>query len=549
MAFDPTQEAEIARLAGLPWDECRAGVEDAAERLGLSLDRVMAGVAERRAALARMRADGIGNGSGYGEVPPPEKRPLFRPLPPAPPFPVEALGPLRDAAEAIQMLTRAPLAMCAQSVIAAATLAGQAQRDVDLPGGGRKPLSEMFVSVADSGERKTSVDKVALAPVHRVEARWREEAEAARTRFQNEHDAWKAAREAVKRRNKGNQADLWAAFDEIGPEPKPLPHPMLLIDDLTPEGLQRHLAEGRPWCGVFTAEGGLVVGGHGFSEETRMRTAALLNKLWDGEAIRRGRGMTGSAFLPGKRCSAHLMLQPVVADALLGDAMLDGLGTLARTLVVAPESTIGGRLFRDPPAECGPVLEGYGRRIELLLARPPATRPGAPDVLDPPALWLAPEARRLWVSFHDEVERAIGPGGELHETKAFGAKMAEHAGRLAAVLALFADPDGMEVPGETMACGVALARHYAAELLRLKGAAAASPDLSLAARLLIWVQTQPEQRFHLAQVYQRGPNALRDAATARRILTVLEEHGWLRRLAPDTVLDGASRRDAWELVP
>ena len=107
----------------------------------------------------------MADGFTMRDAPAAEKRPLFRPLPPAPEFPARALGPLRDVAEAIQMLTQAPLAICGNSVLAAAVLAVQAQRDVELPGGGRKPLTELFVSVADSGERKTSVDKLALAPV------------------------------------------------------------------------------------------------------------------------------------------------------------------------------------------------------------------------------------------------------------------------------------------------------------------------------------------------------------------------------------------------
>jgi hypothetical protein len=44
----------------------------------------------------------------------PEKRPLFRPLPPPPPFPTDALGALRPAVEAIHVMTQAPLALCAR---------------------------------------------------------------------------------------------------------------------------------------------------------------------------------------------------------------------------------------------------------------------------------------------------------------------------------------------------------------------------------------------------------------------------------------------------
>jgi hypothetical protein len=116
---------------------------------------------------------------------PPEKRPLFRALPPAPAFPVDALGPLGNAATTIHQLTQAPIAIAAQSVLAATTLAVQAQRNLELPGGGRRPLTGIFVSIADSGERKSSVDRLALSAVHKVEEEWRQESETDRRTYRD----------------------------------------------------------------------------------------------------------------------------------------------------------------------------------------------------------------------------------------------------------------------------------------------------------------------------------------------------------------------------
>jgi hypothetical protein len=480
---------------------------------------------------------------------PDPKRPLFRPLPPAPVFPVRALGGLRAAAEAIHARTQAPMAICAQSVLAAATLAVQAHRDVELPGGGRRPLTGIFASVAESGERKTSVDRIALAPVYRIEEQWRQDHEAARASYVNDLDAWKAARDSAKKKHKGDRTSIRNALDSIGPEPKAPPQPMLLVADPTPEALVLHLRDSRPWCGVFTAEGGILIGGSAFNDDTRMRTGALFNTLWDGEPIRRSRVLTGNAFLPGRRCSAHVMMQQTVADKLLGDSMLDGIGLLARVLLVAPESTAGTRLFRDTPADCASVLHAYSDRLTQLLTRKPTLAPDSPDVLDPPVMTLTAEARAPWVHFHNEVESDLGPGGELHSVRAFGAKMAEHAGRLAAVLTVYAEPDAMEVGVDAIACGIELAQHYAAETLRLQGGARVSPDLRLAARLLAWWQARSDPRCHLAAIYQTGPGAVREATTARRIVGVLEEHGWVRRLPAGTTLEEAPRREAWELVP
>jgi hypothetical protein len=252
-------------------------------------------------------ADGVSFAQGITleATAPPEKRPLFRALPPAPAFPVEALGPLASAAIAIHQRTQAPVAIAAQSVLAAATLAVQAQRDVALPGGGQKPLTAIFVSVADSGERKSSVDRIALAAIHKVEDEWRQQAQRDAVAYVNAKAAWDAAREHTKRACKGDIAALRAAFDALGPEPRSPPHPMLLVADPTPEALTLHLADGRPMAGVFTAEGGLLIGGAAFNDESRMRTAALLNTLWDGEDRAKGRRDTLRTRTDRTGCARH----------------------------------------------------------------------------------------------------------------------------------------------------------------------------------------------------------------------------------------------------
>lgn len=484
-------------------------------------------------------------------TPPDAKRPLFRELPPAPVFPLDALCALRPAAEAVHLRTQAPIAICAQSVLAAATLAIQPHYDVDVPGVGRRPLTGAFLSVAESGERKTSVDRLALKPVYKVERDWNQQRDAQLQDYRNAHDAWKAAREHAQRTGKGDPSAIRRAFDEIGPEPMPPAPAMLLVADPTPEALVLHLAEGRPWGGLFTAEAGLFIGGAAFSDESKLRTAALLNTLWDGEPIRRRRVLTGSHFLPGRRCSAHLMMQRVVSDRLLGDAQMKGIGLLARCLIVAPDSTAGTRFFREPGGAALAASADYEARLGVLLNRKPRMAPDTRDVLDPLPLPLDADARTMFVQFYDAVEAELRAEGGLASVRAFGAKMAEHAARIAAVLAVYADPDAMEVPSSAMAGAIVLVQHYAAEMQRMTSAAAVAPDLMLAQRLLAWWQGRGPagSRLHLSTIYQRGLNAIGDAATARRIVAILEDHGWAKALPPGTEIDGAPRREAWELVP
>ncbi len=481
-------------------------------------------------------------------VAPVEKRPLYRSLPSPPEFPVSALGPLEDAARAIQDMTQAPMAICAQSVLAAATLAVQAQRDVSLPAGGQKPLTGLFVSVAESGERKSSVDRIALAAVYDVEREWLQTSDAGNLAYQNDKAAWELTRDGAKKQNKADKASLLEALNVIGPEPKPPPHPMLLISDPTPEALVMHLSNGRPFAGVFTAEGGLLIGGAAFNDEAKTRMAALLNTLWDGDAIRRKRVGTGATYLPGRRCTLHVMLQPVIADGLFGQALFDGIGLTARMLLVAPDSTAGTRLYRSPSQLSTAVLEIYNQRIRSLLLRPLVFCSDSSGALDPPKLTLSPAAEVIWIGFHDDCERALVPGGSLHRIRAFGGKLAEHAGRLAAILTVYDNPEAEEVSAAAMHCGVALATHYANEMLRLADGASIPRDLKLAQRLADWWQRLPEPILHLAKIYQTGPTDLRFSKAARAATEILEEHGWIARLAPGTVVDGAPRKEVWRLL-
>jgi hypothetical protein len=474
----------------------------------------------------------------------PEKRPLFRPLPPPPPFPTDALGALRPAVEAIHALTQAPLALCANSALGAVTLAAQPGNDVVLPSAPDRPrpIVGMFVTVAESGERKTTADALALRAIHRLEEDWRAEYVEARRRYQNDCEAYRSARDKALRAAKGDRGLARDSLNALGPEPTPPAPPMVLLADTTPEAIVRHL-EARPWAGLFSSEAGLFTGGHALSDEARMRSGALLKALWDGEPIRRSRVGTGVTFLPGRRFSVHLMAQPVAAARLLHDATLVGLGVTSRLLVVAPETTAGTRLFKEPPASAAAALSEYNARITALASRKPRFRNGSTDALDPWPLTLAPDAARLWVAFHDHIEKLLAPDGALASIRGWGAKAAEHAGRLAAVLTLFADPEAVEVSADAMAGATELVQHYGAELLRLAEAAAVAPDLALAQRVLDWWQRRPAE-LHLAALYQYGPPAVRDANTARRIMAILVEHGHAIELH-NVEIDGRKRREAW----
>jgi hypothetical protein len=79
-----------------------------------------------------------------------------------------------------------------------------------------------------------------------------------------------------------------------------------------------------------------------------------------------------------------------------------------------------------------------------------------------------------------------------------------------------------------------------------------SADLVLAQRLLDWLhrswKLERGAMISLPDIYQRGPGAIRDKATAAKLVKILADHGWLTLQASGAEIDGKFRREAWRIV-
>lgn len=334
---------------------------------------------------------------------------------------------------------------------------------------------------------------------------------------------------------------------EHGREPSPPLKPLILVDNPTVEGLETYAAEGQPSFGLFTAAGGRMIGGHLVNDDNRMKAGATLNLFWDGGPMPCIRS-NHATKLPGRRLLMHVMVQPEIAIRLLTDVTLSSLGTLARCLVVATTSTTGTRFWRDVPPFVGPALCTHSDALTALLCREPP-KGNEPNELRPRALPLSQEAACLWIMFHDEVERNIGPDGPWAPIRGLAAKLPEHAARVAGVLSVAAKPDTDSIEKSALEGSIMLAGHYAAEALRLVDAGMIDPGLVLAEKLLAWLHVDAGRgATHLAEIYQFGPAGIRTKTTAARIVGFLEDHGWLYRLKPGVELGGRRRREAWAVV-
>jgi hypothetical protein len=230
--------------------------------------------------------------------------PLMRSLSPSEPFPTHALDDLlRPMAEAIYDRVQAPMAIGAQSSLAAAALAVQGHANVVLPIGETKPASLYLITIAESGERKDSCDRHAMRPIAQRQITLREQHGVEYPVWLDEKPIWDKLRDkALRAGKKGDRAGMLADLEALGPAPPEPLEPVLTCSEPTFEGLCRLFKNGHPSLGIFTSEGGQFIGGHGMTQEAKLRTATGLSKLWDGTPVDRVRGGDGVSSLGGVGC-------------------------------------------------------------------------------------------------------------------------------------------------------------------------------------------------------------------------------------------------------
>jgi putative DNA primase/helicase len=463
----------------------------------------------------------------------PDPEPLTTPLDPLP-YPVDALPPLlREAVMEVQAFVQAPAALVACSALSTLSVAAQGlvnvRRDAQLVG----PVSLYVLAVAESGERKTTCDRILGAALRE----WERDRTRAAAPEQAAHASATAVMqakrdgllEAIRRKRRDGQdtAEDEAALNDLAHNtPQAAPVPRLLYADATPEALSHALASGWPSGAVMSAEAGAVFGAHGMGYETIMRNLALLNVLWDGGEIAIDRRSKPSFRLRDRRLTFGLMVQPEALRGFLDRAgtLPRGSGFIARFLIAWPATTQGTRGYRPAPATMLAV-ERFAARIRELLDVPLSTH--ADGGLQPAELALSPPAHAAWVQAHDRIERALASGGELSDIRDVAAKAAENIARLAALFHMLAHGPVGVIDADEVSHAEAVISWHLHEARRLLSDLDTPTELAAAIRLDNWLIAEARRtgshRIATNRVYRYGPSPVRDAKDMKTALATLAE--------------------------
>jgi putative DNA primase/helicase len=487
-----------------------------------------------------------------------DPQPLTAKIPPEP-YPLDALpDTIRKGVEDVAGFAKAPTPIVASSAVAAVSLACQAHIDAKRAEKLHGPVGLFLLTIADSGERKSTCDGFFTRAIRDYEEAQAEAGKPAQKDHRAAIEAWEAKRGGVKEKIRqlakdkkptvSMEADL-RDLEHDKPEPPRIPR--LIYADATPEALAYGLARQWPSGGVVSAEAGIVFGSHGMGKDSVMRNLGLLNQLWDGTSLTIDRRSTESFTVRGARLTVALQVQePTLREFFTRSGPLArGTGFLARFLVAWPESTQGQRLFTEAP-ENWPNLAAFHRRITAILDQPaPMDEDGA---LTPAMLSLAPDAKAAWVKYHDAIESELASGGELYDVRDVASKSADNAARLAALFQIFEHGMGGAVGLDSFERASRIAAWHLSEARRFFGELALPAELADAARLDSWLIEHCRQaRAHMVgknHVRQHGPlresarldTAIRELVELDRVRLVKDGKRLMIQVNPALVVEGGA---------
>ena len=391
------------------------------------------------------------------------------------------------------------------------------------------PVCLNVILIADSGERKSAVEKLVMAANFDFARQKRLFGESQLKSFEASEDIWIAQRKGLMSKLKSAVKGGLASeeieeieFDlkqHVQYKPEAPVVPKMLYTDTTIEALLQGLHGASKSAMLISAEGATIFFG------PAIRSIDKLNILWDGGELHVDR-KDSSFTVENAKLTTSIMIQsaPFLKFQENRGEMARGLGYFARSLISYPPSTQGKRFINNLQEFQKVHLPGFHRRITELLSTDTA---GSQCKV----VSLSHDAMCRWLAFYNQVESNLSEGGYLADIRDFASKIADNVARIAALFHHYSGNDGeISLDSVNRACNIAV--YYINEFKALFGAPVISKEQLDAQMLEDWLHEQFKKSNNIFPIPKQrlrtyGPNPLRNAG---RLNSALHELAMSRKI-------------------
>lgn len=350
------------------------------------------------------------------------------------------------AVNEVQKSAQAPLELVIASALGAISLACQDRIRVKGLAESSSPCSLFLLTIAESGDRKSTVDRMFTKPIIEYE----EEKEIEYQKFLLIHNSKMESWNVVHKKLLGDirKSDATGnTHEELNNKlhnhnlAKPL-HPKrrkLIYNNATPESIVFGMYKNSSSAGIISDEAGGILNGQAMDD------LGMLNQMWDGSTLTVDRKTSESFSLKDGRLTISLMTQENSLRKFIErrDNVARGIGFLARCLVAKPDSMQGQRFISNDNKEffeSFDELDNFKLRIKRILNE--NIFGNFHEHEKSVILNLSTDARASLVNFYNKVENNLNSGQAYFSIKDAASKIAENAVRMAAIFHYFCKRPG-----------------------------------------------------------------------------------------------------------
>ncbi|MFS7159299.1 YfjI family protein [Serratia proteamaculans] len=377
-------------------------------------------------------------------------------------YPVNSLPPLlREVIQRLYEDTQIPIEMIGSTVLSAASLTCQSLIDVIQPHSYSEPeqCSLYFLTIAASGEGKTTIFKPIMKPFYEFSAEMKRDYQHKLVKYKKLYDVWKTTKQALdsklKQAVKNNQ-DSPAAESEIAAhledEPQKPKCLNILYEDATPKTIIFGLNE-YPYAAFMSDEAITFLRGYA------KNNLGLFNKAWGGETYVYQRP-DGEIIELNACLTISLMVQPgVFMDYLKKHGEIaESSGFISRFLFTNTISTVGHRNGNSNYDKSTAAIGKLHGTISALLEK--QKEKFYCNNFKKKTLKLSEEAVELWKKYRTEIAQETTTGKKWEHINSIASKSGSNAIRLAAIFQYISDEESEEVTAKALNCAYSVIRWH-----------------------------------------------------------------------------------------
>jgi len=435
------------------------------------------------------------------------------------------LPTLKAVVDEVENNVQAPRPLVFFAALSALAIAVQGLCDVRKPIGQSVPVSLMLLSIADSGERKSTAENIFFEPIRKFQ----QIKEAADERSLKEWKAkvkiWDAKNRVIIRQIEkhvhedtcSNDAERRLIEHELTRPIKPKQFKML-YEDSTSEALFQGLYENFPSAGLVSSEGGGILNGRPLTDLSKH------NAIWSGDSVTVDRKTVASYKVVGARLTVSMMVQRSAFDEYMKKAGMKsrGSGLWARFLVCCPRSTQGTRFIKNETISWEHRDKFHERMSEILKLNSVLLET---QYLEREIIGFSPEASEMWLGIYNSIESRIKDRGRFDQMGDHASKLADNISRVAALLHYFEGFEG-DISCSTLKFSLEICLWCSDEFYYLF--LPTSQEDQDAIELKEWLSdiwSEGDRWVSKNYIRQYGPNKIRDKIRLNKALKKLEEKG------------------------